>query len=88
MKATSRASPPSSSVIATIPAAPPIGLAYVLASDHAARLGTCAAPACDRVFIDASRNVFGASGVPGSPVAAADTRAANVSAVRRVILRL
>jgi len=33
-----------------------IGLAYLLASEHAARLGTCAAGSCDRVFIDVSRN--------------------------------
>lgn len=33
-----------------------IGLAYVLASEHAARLGTCAASACERVFVDLSRN--------------------------------
>ena len=33
-----------------------MGLAYVLTSDNAARLGTCAAPACDRVFLDLSRN--------------------------------
>lgn len=32
------------------------GLAYVLGSGHAASLGICAAPSCDRVFIDVSRN--------------------------------
>ncbi|MGH3783302.1 MAG: CGNR zinc finger domain-containing protein [Pseudonocardiaceae bacterium] len=32
------------------------GLAHVLGSEHAARLGTCAAPACERVFVDVSRN--------------------------------
>lgn len=33
-----------------------IGLAYVLGSGHADRLGTCAARACERVFVDMSRN--------------------------------
>ena len=33
-----------------------MGLAYVLTSDNAARLGTCAAPGCERVFLDLSRN--------------------------------
>ncbi|MDN5934420.1 MAG: CGNR zinc finger domain-containing protein [Pseudonocardia sp.] len=33
-----------------------VGLATVLGSDHADRLGVCSAPACDRVFVDASRN--------------------------------
>ncbi|PZS37161.1 MAG: hypothetical protein DLM62_20740 [Pseudonocardiales bacterium] len=32
------------------------GLAHALGSEHAARLGTCAAPACERVFVDVSRN--------------------------------
>ena len=32
------------------------GLALALGSDLAGRLGVCAAPACDRVFVDASRN--------------------------------
>ncbi|PZS16792.1 MAG: hypothetical protein DLM60_14910 [Pseudonocardiales bacterium] len=32
------------------------GLAHVLGSEHAGRLGTCAAPACERVFVDISRN--------------------------------
>lgn len=33
-----------------------VGLATVLGSDHADRLGLCSAPACDRVFVDVSRN--------------------------------
>lgn len=32
------------------------GLAIALGSDLAGRLGVCAAPGCDRVFVDASRN--------------------------------
>lgn len=32
------------------------GLALALGSDLAGRLGVCAAPGCDRVFVDASRN--------------------------------
>lgn len=32
------------------------GLAYVLGADQAHRLGVCAAPACERVFLDLSRN--------------------------------
>lgn len=32
------------------------GLAIVLGSDLAGRLGVCAAPQCDRVFVDTSRN--------------------------------
>lgn len=32
------------------------GLAHVLGSGHAARLGTCAAPACEQIFVDVSRN--------------------------------
>lgn len=32
------------------------GLAVVLGSEHADRLGVCSAPACDRVFVDISRN--------------------------------
>ncbi|GAA1575291.1 hypothetical protein GCM10009789_30890 [Kribbella sancticallisti] len=32
------------------------GLAMAVGSDLAGRLGVCAAPACDRVFVDASRN--------------------------------
>lgn len=31
-------------------------LASVVGSDYAGRLGVCAAPACDRVFVDVSRN--------------------------------
>ncbi|MBO1768289.1 CGNR zinc finger domain-containing protein [Allobranchiibius sp. GilTou38] len=33
-----------------------MGLATVLGSEYADRLGVCAAPACDRVFVDVSRN--------------------------------
>jgi len=33
-----------------------VGLATVLGSEYADRLGICAAPACDRVFVDVSRN--------------------------------
>lgn len=33
-----------------------VGLATVLGSDHADRFGLCSAPACDRVFVDVSRN--------------------------------
>jgi len=33
-----------------------VGLATVLGSEYADRLGVCAAPACDRVFVDVSRN--------------------------------
>ncbi len=33
-----------------------VGLATVLGSDYADRLGVCSAPACDRVFVDVSRN--------------------------------
>lgn len=32
------------------------GLAHILGSEHATRLGTCAAPVCERVFLDTSRN--------------------------------
>ncbi len=32
------------------------GLAIALGSDLAGRLGVCAAPACDRVYLDSSRN--------------------------------
>jgi len=32
------------------------GLALALGSDLAGRLGVCAAPACDRVYVDTSRN--------------------------------
>jgi predicted RNA-binding Zn ribbon-like protein len=32
------------------------GLAMALGSDLAGRLGVCAAPVCDRVFVDASKN--------------------------------
>lgn len=32
------------------------GLAVVIGSDLAGRLGVCSAPACDRVYVDASRN--------------------------------
>lgn len=32
------------------------GLALAIGSDLAGRLGVCAAPACDRVFVDTSRN--------------------------------
>lgn len=32
------------------------GLAVVLGSDLAGRLGICSAPSCDRVYVDASRN--------------------------------
>jgi predicted RNA-binding Zn ribbon-like protein len=32
------------------------GLALAIGSDLAGRLGICAAPACDRVFVDTSRN--------------------------------
>jgi predicted RNA-binding Zn ribbon-like protein len=32
------------------------GLALALGSDLAGRLGVCAAPACDRVYVDVSRN--------------------------------
>ncbi len=32
------------------------GLAVVIGSDLAGRLGVCAAPSCDRVYVDASRN--------------------------------
>ncbi|GAB2773597.1 hypothetical protein UB45_06425 [Terrabacter sp. 28] len=32
------------------------GLAVALGSDLGGRLGVCAAPACDRVYVDASRN--------------------------------
>lgn len=37
-------------------AATAMGLASVLGSEYADRLGVCAAPACDRVFVDVSRN--------------------------------
>jgi predicted RNA-binding Zn ribbon-like protein len=33
-----------------------MALATVLGSDYADRLGVCAAPSCDRVFVDVSRN--------------------------------
>jgi hypothetical protein len=33
-----------------------VALAAVLGSEHADRLGVCEAPACDRVFVDISRN--------------------------------
>lgn len=33
-----------------------VGLATVLGSEYGDRLGVCAAPACDRVFVDVSRN--------------------------------
>lgn len=39
-----------------IVAACAVALAFVLASDEARRLGVCQAHACDRVFVDTSRN--------------------------------
>jgi predicted RNA-binding Zn ribbon-like protein len=33
-----------------------VGLAYALGSGHRDRLGVCAGPDCDRVFVDLSRN--------------------------------
>ena len=33
-----------------------VGLATVLGSEYANRLGVCCAPACDQVFVDVSRN--------------------------------
>jgi predicted RNA-binding Zn ribbon-like protein len=33
-----------------------VGLAYVLGSEYADRIGVCSAPACDRVYVDVSRN--------------------------------
>jgi predicted RNA-binding Zn ribbon-like protein len=33
-----------------------VGLAYALGSGHGDRLGICAGPDCDRVFVDLSRN--------------------------------
>ncbi|PZS15112.1 MAG: hypothetical protein DLM57_13310 [Pseudonocardiales bacterium] len=33
-----------------------VGLAAVLGSEYADRLGVCRAPSCDRVFVDVSRN--------------------------------
>lgn len=33
-----------------------VGLATVLGSEHADRLGVCAAPSCDRVYVDVSKN--------------------------------
>lgn len=33
-----------------------VGLAYVLGGAHADRIGVCSAPACDRVYLDVSRN--------------------------------
>ncbi|GAA5142364.1 hypothetical protein GCM10023340_05710 [Nocardioides marinquilinus] len=33
-----------------------VALAMVVGSENAERLGVCAAPACDRVFVDVSRN--------------------------------
>ncbi len=33
-----------------------VGLAYALGSGHGDRLGVCAAPDCERVFVDLSRN--------------------------------
>lgn len=33
-----------------------VGLATVVGSEYADRLGVCAAPSCDRVFVDVSRN--------------------------------
>ncbi|PZS39469.1 MAG: hypothetical protein DLM62_08155 [Pseudonocardiales bacterium] len=33
-----------------------VNVTAVLGSGHAARLGTCAAPACERAFVDVSRN--------------------------------
>ena len=33
-----------------------VAMATVLGSEYADRLGVCAAPACDRVFVDVSRN--------------------------------
>jgi predicted RNA-binding Zn ribbon-like protein len=32
------------------------GLAFVIGSEYADRLGVCSAPACDRVYADTSRN--------------------------------
>jgi predicted RNA-binding Zn ribbon-like protein len=33
-----------------------VGLAYALGSGHGDRLGVCAGPGCERVFVDVSRN--------------------------------
>jgi len=33
-----------------------VGLAYVLGSEYADRIGVCSAPDCDRVYVDVSRN--------------------------------
>lgn len=33
-----------------------VGLAYALSSGHSDRLGICAGPCCERVFVDLSRN--------------------------------
>ena len=33
-----------------------VGLAYVLGSEYADRIGVCSAPDCDRVYVDISRN--------------------------------
>ncbi len=33
-----------------------VGLAFILGSEYADRMGVCSAPACDRVYIDTSRN--------------------------------
>jgi hypothetical protein len=33
-----------------------VGLAFVLGSEYADRIGVCSAPSCDRVYVDTSRN--------------------------------
>ncbi|MFI9509710.1 CGNR zinc finger domain-containing protein [Nocardia sp. NPDC052566] len=47
---------PDASRVSGIAAAVAVGLAFVLSSAHADRIGVCSAANCDRVYLDTSRN--------------------------------
>ncbi|MBU3065882.1 CGNR zinc finger domain-containing protein [Nocardia sp. NEAU-G5] len=47
---------PDAPFVAGVGAAAAVGLAYVLGSEHADRIGICSADGCDRVYLDTSRN--------------------------------
>lgn len=47
---------PDAALVDGIAAASAVGLAFVLGSEHADRIGVCSAGNCDRVYLDTSRN--------------------------------
>ncbi len=47
---------PDAALVPGIAAACAVGLAYVLGSEHADRIGLCSAGNCDRAYLDTSRN--------------------------------